>query len=129
MMLHTSGGSFLDCGCTRFRRGGRQGFPALRGLDLLLAERRRIDLDVQPLQKVEESLAVLLPTFYVHPARVEQLHHELCVAQVHSWQGDAQRRPVRVVVVGGGRPVAWSGRGSRALAAPNGVQLVGYLGH
>ena len=128
MTLHTCcGGSFLGCGCTCFR-GSRQGFLALPTLDQLLAERRRVDLYVQRLQQIEESLAVLLPTVQVHPARVEQLHHERRVVFLHFWQGDAQRRPVRVV---GSRPVAWPGRGYRAptFTAADGVQLIRYLGH
>ena len=60
------------------------------------------------------------------PAGVEQLHQERRVVLLHLRQGDAQRRPVRVVVDGGGC-VTGTGRG--ALAAVGGIQLVVYLGH
>ena len=56
-------------------------------------------------------------SFELHPC-IEQLHQERRVVLLHLRQGDAQRRPVRVVGDGGGC-VAGTGRG--ALAAVGGV--------
>ena len=125
ILLHTSSRSFLECGGTCFRRG-RQRFLALRPSYLFPTERLRIDIDIQPFQEAEKSLAVLLPTVQIDPARVKQLHHERSVVFLHFWQGDAQWRPVRVV---GSCHMAWPDRWSRALAANDGVELVGYLCH